>query len=67
MPKIEVNVELCKGCRLCIGVCPQNIIKTGDYANSQGYRPAEQYRAEECTGCGLCAVICPDAAIEVYK
>lgn len=67
MPKISVNAEFCKGCRLCIGACPQKIIAIGEKTNSQGYRYAQQLGEEGCTGCGLCAVMCPDGAIEVYK
>ena len=26
MAKAMANTELCKGCRLCVGVCPKNAI-----------------------------------------
>jgi len=67
MAKIEVNAELCKSCRFCIGACPQKIIRVGNATNSKGYRYVEQFDEEKCTGCKLCAIICPDSAIEVYK
>jgi 2-oxoglutarate ferredoxin oxidoreductase subunit delta len=66
--RIEINSERCKGCELCITVCPQNVIELADWFNAKGYRPAQLVDpAGECTGCAVCAVICPDAVITVYR
>jgi len=65
--KIEVDSELCKGCRLCIGTCPQKIIRIGEKSNSKGYKYLEQFDASKCTACKLCALMCPEAAISVFK
>ena len=67
MARIAVFAELCKGCRYCIGACPQKIIRVGDDTNAKGYRFVGQIDADKCTGCKLCGIVCPDAAIEVYK
>lgn len=67
MAKIIINEEKCKGCRLCLSVCPKNLITMSQRLNSKGYYPAEQVKEEECTACGLCYLICPDVAIEVWK
>lgn len=67
MANIKVNSELCKGCKLCINVCPQKIIIVGEDVNLKGYRYIKQIQEEKCTGCQLCAVMCPESAIEVYK
>ncbi len=67
MPKIVVDEKFCKGCGLCFGVCPKDLIKAGPNVNAAGYHYAVQQREDECTGCKLCAIICPDSAIEVYK
>jgi len=64
--KIIIDSERCKGCTLCVTVCPQNVIGISDKANSKGYFPAVVVN-EKCTGCTNCAVICPDCAIEVYR
>ena len=66
MPKVEVTEEFCKGCGLCIAVCPKHVLGSGSTINSKGYRCCEMI-AEKCNGCTLCAVMCPDAAIEVYR
>ena len=67
MAKILIDAELCKSCQLCIDVCPQKIIRTGEVTNAKGYRFVEQFDELRCTGCRLCAIMCPEAAIEVYK
>ena len=69
--RIKINRELCKGCYLCISVCPKKIISTSQKLNQQGYYPAKSTdnSSEEikCTGCAMCATMCPDVAIEVYR
>jgi 2-oxoglutarate ferredoxin oxidoreductase subunit delta len=64
--KINIDSERCKGCGLCLAVCPKQTISISAKSNRQGYFPAETDNCE-CTGCGVCALICPDAAIEVYR
>ena len=67
MAKIEIDIQRCKGCELCISVCPQNIIIIGSTLNQQGYYAATTQHLEQCTGCALCAESCPDIAITVFK
>lgn len=65
--RIVVNETYCKGCELCVGACPQNVLALSDQRiTPKGYHPAELI-AQGCTGCGVCAVVCPEAAIEVYR
>ncbi len=64
---IEVNDLYCKGCELCIAVCPPDVIQMdSSRLTSKGYHPA-MLKSDGCTGCGICAVICPDAAITVFR
>jgi len=66
--RIEIDAEHCKGCELCISVCPQNVIRMSELFNAKGYHPAQLIDPNsECTGCAVCAVICPDAVITVYR
>ncbi len=72
--RIEINSERCKGCGLCIAICPKKKIEISDRLNTKGYYPAcfqeamvKDVSKIECTGCTLCAVCCPDVAIEVYR
>ena len=63
--KIIIDTERCKGCGLCVAVCPKNSIVISNQSNKNGYFPAELTNSD-CIGCRLCAIICPDAAIEVF-
>jgi 2-oxoglutarate ferredoxin oxidoreductase subunit delta len=66
--RIVIDPERCKGCELCAGVCPQDVIRMADRFNARGYRPAQLIDpAGACTGCGVCALVCPDVAITVYR
>jgi 2-oxoglutarate ferredoxin oxidoreductase subunit delta len=64
--KIIINTERCKGCGLCIQVCPKGGISISKQSNKGGYFPAEAKNVD-CTACTACAIICPDVAIEVYR
>ena len=63
--RIIINIERCKGCGLCVAVCPKSGITISKKSNKSGYFPAEATNSD-CTGCAVCAIICPDAAIEVF-
>jgi 2-oxoglutarate ferredoxin oxidoreductase subunit delta len=64
--KIIIDTERCKGCGLCVVVCPKDGIAISKKSNKKGYFPAESVNSD-CTGCAMCAIVCPDAAIEVYR
>lgn len=65
---VVFDEERCKGCELCISVCPLKILSLHETnINSKGYRPASVTEPQRCTGCGSCGVICPDGAISVYR
>ena len=66
--RIVIDSERCKGCELCVGVCPQHVIRMAESFNTHGYRPAQLADPDgACTGCGVCAIICPDVAITVFR
>lgn len=67
MPKMTVNPYYCKGCGLCIPVCPQKIIRLSDQINEKGYNYAECFNQEACIACKMCYISCPDVAITIEK
>lgn len=64
--KIIVDVDLCKGCELCVESCPYECISIADKINGKGYQYAIMVN-DLCTGCLNCALVCPDAVISVYR
>ena len=68
MPETTFQEERCKGCGLCVSVCPKKIIKLDtSRVNMKGYYPAMIKNMAECIGCGNCAKMCPDSVITVTK
>lgn len=68
MAKVSFNEDRCKGCGLCVLVCPKKIIAlSNDKINSKGYHPAEMTNQEACIACAFCATMCPDMVITVEK
>jgi 2-oxoglutarate ferredoxin oxidoreductase subunit delta len=65
MVRIKINVERCKGCGLCVGVCPQGHLVMSKELNQAGYSSAKMVEGKKCTACGLCYRMCPDVVIEV--
>lgn len=64
--KVEIDAERCKGCELCLAVCPRGCLTISKRPNKTGHFPVE-FHGDGCTGCTQCAIICPDAAIKVYR
>lgn len=64
--KIEIDTDMCKGCYLCIEVCPKKCIGKSETFSKTGYFPAK-FIKDECIGCQTCARVCPDLAIKVYR
>jgi len=64
---IEIDNNYCKGCQLCIAVCPQGVLEVSPLRNSKGYLMPRAARGEDCTGCMQCEMTCPDLAITVIS
>ena len=65
--EIKINRELCKGCELCIDVCPKGILALGDQVNAKGNKFVVAEDPGSYIGCCSCSTMCPEAAIELYK
>ena len=63
----HINKNRCKGCGLCVIVCPKKVLEITDQVNTKGYFPAYRARPEDCIYCSLCCTMCPDVAIEITE
>ena len=68
MAKVTFNADACKGCGLCVGVCPKKLIEISKTKiNKKGHHPADITNQSECIGCAFCATMCPDCIITVER
>ena len=65
--RITIDKERCKGCSLCIPVCPKNVIGLSEDFNAKGWRYACVEKESDCTACKQCYMMCPDVAIRIWK
>lgn len=56
--RVWVNVSWCKGCGICVLLCPQGVLQL-----RQG--KSYVYDAGACIACKICELHCPDFAITV--
>ena len=52
---VKINREICVGCFMCVGFCPEEAMRQHD----------EYIEPFKCIACGLCAEECPSGAIFV--
>lgn len=71
--QVKVLQRLCKGCELCVSICPHHSLTLSKSVNKNGFhfpeadnKPRETL-GKSCSGCKQCAIICPEAAIEIFK
>jgi 2-oxoglutarate ferredoxin oxidoreductase subunit delta len=56
---VFITREWCKGCRICVHLCPEGVL------GLDLEEKAVVVRAAACTACLFCELHCPDLAIEV--
>lgn len=69
MFQVVIQNDRCKGCGLCIFICPKKILDRSDKINSKGYYSVEikDINKVVCIGCASCAKMCPDSVISIFK
>ena len=58
-----IDVQRCKGCALCVIVCPKRVLEMSAHVNIKGYFPVARVDPERCVYCALCCTMCPDVAL----
>ena len=64
---ITINNIFCKGCEICVEICPTEVLWMVTTPNRWEGALAEVKDIDACTGCILCEIQCPDFAIDVYN
>ncbi|AEF96925.1 4Fe-4S dicluster domain-containing protein [Methanotorris igneus] len=62
---ISINENFCKGCDICIEVCPKKVFEKSKKLNKKGIYPPIPVNEDKCVKCMLCVLQCPDQAISV--
>ena len=61
---LYINEELCKGCYICVDICPMDVYTPSETLNHKGVHiPIPDN--EKCIKCNLCALMCPDQVISI--
>jgi NAD-dependent dihydropyrimidine dehydrogenase PreA subunit len=64
---ITIHQHLCKGCDICVDVCPKDVLDMIETPDRWEGAMVEIINLDNCNGCKLCEYECPDFAIEIYK
>jgi len=62
---VYLDQARCRGCQLCLGICPNELFKPGLEPNADAFFPVEMQHPEYCINCMRCVQICPDSALDV--
>jgi len=61
MPVQSLDQELCNGCEICLGVCPEDVFRMAE--NKKAYIKYP----DDCVACFVCEFACPTNCIFVTK
>jgi len=67
MPRIVVNKNYCKGCEICVEICPKKVFEMSKEFSERGYHTPIPVRQNDCILCHQCELYCPDQAIAVLE
>jgi len=67
MNKLWVDERYCKGCLICVDICPTNALQQSQGINVKGYVTPVEKDMNQCKICGLCELMCPDFAIAIEQ
>ena len=62
---VKIDERYCKGCNICIAVCPKNVLERSSALNKKGVAVPLVARPQDCIKCRICEMNCPEFAIDV--
>lgn len=65
MANITIDKACCKGCNICISVCPKKVFSKSKVRNNYGTAMPAASKPKNCILCRMCERMCPDGAINV--
>ena len=65
--EIVIDEQFCKGCNLCLEVCPRKVFGKSSKRSRAGYSMPEAAELNQCSVCFLCEMTCPDLALTVIE
>lgn len=60
MPKVTIEDTGCRGCTMCVDICPVDVFDFDEAAFI-----AKSTRPDDCIGCLSCVYVCPSRCVEV--
>lgn len=64
---VFVNENACKGCGICIAMCPVKILAFSEELNEMGVNFPKVLDQKKCVKCRNCMIYCPDFAMVVTE
>lgn len=58
MVTIEIHETACRGCRMCVDICPTHVFEF-----DESERKARPVLVQDCISCLSCGFLCPSGAI----
>jgi len=64
---IDIDPKMCKGCHICISVCPHGVLEKAEVVDNRGFYLPVVVHLDACKVCHMCEMECPDFAISVTE
>ncbi|MGL4485022.1 MAG: 4Fe-4S dicluster domain-containing protein [Anaerovoracaceae bacterium] len=64
-PIVNIDSKQCKGCEICIAICPKKVFSKSNLRNNYGTVLPKVDSGKVCVECRMCERLCPDGAIDV--
>ncbi len=63
--QVYIIPDRCKGCRICVELCPRDVLEISTAQNTKGYHFPQIKMGKEhsCVHCEFCTMVCPEFAI----